>query len=220
MRKNISLDFSASRGYIAHPYWPSREKVINIQKESGMNRTRSARRREEALTNHLKSLQMSQDQYDILLKQASRSWYLWSDVVGADPLNSRNPDEIVIPAHQLYGLLAQASSIATSSIRLSSVQQIRTILTISDFSTGKLKADGLWERFVVVNAGPGGRLSNQRSLRADEYIHHFTAKGYVSFSEDIVNWDKVLNFLTFAGREIGVGASRKMGWGRFEVEFA
>ena len=31
--------------YIAHPYWPEREKLINIQKESGLSRARTAQTR-------------------------------------------------------------------------------------------------------------------------------------------------------------------------------
>lgn len=42
--------------YIAHPYWPEREKLINIQKESGLSRARTAQTRRKALDDYLASV--------------------------------------------------------------------------------------------------------------------------------------------------------------------
>ena len=36
------------KGYIADPYWPERERVINIDKQSGMSRARSSANRPNA----------------------------------------------------------------------------------------------------------------------------------------------------------------------------
>jgi hypothetical protein len=80
-----------------------------------------------------------------------------------------------------------------------------------------VKADGVFERFVTVTSGTGAKLSNQRALRSNEYIANFQSDMALSFSEDIVAPERVRKFWEFVGRDIGVGASRKLGWGRFEV---
>lgn len=49
----LSMQCSFARGYIAEPYWPQRAKLIDIQKESGMNRARSAANRRKSLEEYL-----------------------------------------------------------------------------------------------------------------------------------------------------------------------
>ncbi|MDE2106466.1 MAG: hypothetical protein KGL39_55140 [Patescibacteria group bacterium] len=215
MEFTVTLRFG--KGYIAHPYWPERLKAIDIQKESGMNRARSMEKRAATLQHYLQSLHppMEFADYELLCKLADRQFYRFEDV--PEELDGHNPKEIVIPAHHLYGCMANAADLATSSIRLCSPEQVRTVLQVSSFATGKTECDDVWRRNVVVTSGTGGRLSNQRALRENEFISHFEAKGTVSFSEHIVKPEKVYSFMEFAGRDVGVGASRKIGWGRFEI---
>ena len=212
---NVTLRFTGR--YIAHPYWPEMEKLINIQKESGFNRTRSAERRAKTLEAYLESKGMTTEQYKLLETQAARPFYTWRDVwVDGATRVKRDETEIVVPAHHLYGCLAQAADIAPSAVRPVRTDQIRTILTVSDFSTGKLKADGVFERFVTVKSGTGQTLSNQRSFRSNPYIEAFDASGTLRCANP-ETLPKVREFVAWAGREVGVGASRKLGYGRFTI---
>jgi hypothetical protein len=212
----LTATLSFAKGYIAHPYWPARERLINVQKESGTKRARSEEKRIAALKNYLAAHNMSMEDYLLLEQEADRQFYCSRDLADA---NGHDRNEIVIPAHQWYGMAAQACDLASSSIRIAKAENIRTILQISDSFTGKLKADGVWDRFVVVTAGAGNKLSNQRALRSNEYLGPFTTDVTLMFSEDIVAPNKVRDWFQFAGREIGVGASRKFGWGRFSAQW-
>jgi len=212
---NISLALHFDKGYIAHPYWPAREQLINHQKASGVNRVRSQERREKALKDYLESRHLTMDDYLALERQASEPFYRWQDVLLGSALDGKNPLEIVISAHQLYGCLAEACSMASTSLRIARNEQVRSVIQVSDFATGKLKADGVWSRFAVVKAGSGNRLSNQRSLREDPYLTDFDAVGTMHYLGE--DERKLRDFLIWTGREVGVGASRKMGWGRFTL---
>mgnify|MGYP001615730061 CR=1 FL=1 len=209
---NVTLHFS--KGYIGHPYWTEREKVINITKECGMNRARSVDKRQKSLRAWLDAHDMTMEDFQRLEARAARPFYTRADVghhgAGVDP------DEIVVPAHHLNGMAAQACDLAPASVRLASPEQIRTVMTIHDFATGKTKPDGIWERFAVVKSGTGQALSNQRGLRTDAYIAEVTAVGTIRLINDELA-SKGQHFWAWAGREIGVGAARKLGWGRFEV---
>lgn len=204
---HVTLHFP--KGYIGHPYWPEREKLINIQKESGLNRARNPKKRTDSLKAWLDVHQMTMDDYRLLEVRAARPFYTAADVGGKG-------DEIVIPAHQMHGMCAQAADQAPSAVRLASTEQIRTVMTVGDFRTGKHKADGVWERFAVVKSGTGQALSNQRGFRSDPYLSDVTATGTVRLLHDEVE-QKAREFWAWAGREVGVGAARKLDWGRFEV---
>jgi len=126
--------------------------------------------------------------------------------------------EIMIPAHHVHGCLANASDLCSASIRIARTEQIRTVVTSSDWRTGKTEPDGTWERFVVVKSGSGQSLSNQRALRTNPYIAGFDTTGELHFIGDKEQLPKLREFLAWAGREIGLGAARKLGWGRFEIK--
>ena len=201
----IALTLHFAKGYIAHPYWPARERLINLTKEAGVNRARSQAKREQALKAILDAKGMTRADYDALEADANRPFY------------TRPDGEILVPAHQLHGMMAQASEVAPSSVRIAKTDQVRTILEFQDLRTGRMKADGVWDRFVAPKSGPGQKLSNQRALRSDPYLEEFDAVGELRLVTDDLH-DKAKRFIEWAGREVGVGASRKMGWGRFTVE--
>lgn len=211
---DIQMRIKFEKGYIAHPYWPQRERVINIQKVSGMNRAKSEAKRADALNAHLRTLDMTREQYDQLMAQADRQFYTVGDVGHADP--SHQLEEIIIPAHQLYGCLAQAADQCPSRMRIAQLDQIRSVITLSAFYTGKQTKDGTWERFAAVTAGTGQKLSNQRALRINDFITKFTAEGQIHYTGE--DEEKLHGFLEWAGLEVGVGASRKMDWGRFTID--
>lgn len=61
------------------------------------------------------------------------------------------------------------------------------------------------------------KASNQRSLRSNAFIRDFEATGTIEVDADMVEPKAVVELLRFAGRAVGIGASRKMGWGRFKI---
>lgn len=201
----IDIEIYFPKGYIANPYWPELEKLINIQKESGMKRARSAANARAALEQHLKSLDMTLAAYEDLERLAKRPFYTDSD------------SNIVIPGHHFYGMLVASADTIRAAGRACPPEQVRVRLDASDLSTGKTEPDGVWSRFVTVTSGTGAKLSNQRALREDFYIEDFTAKGSIGFSPEFVRPDTLRTMLEYGGQNIGIGASRKMGWGRFEV---
>jgi len=195
---NLSLVFGKP-GYIAHPYRHEMYQLIEVQKKSGMMRTRSDKKRRESLEAYLRSVGMDLDDYLKLEKMANEPFY--RDGSGG----------IIIPADKILSCLVNASAVCASRMRIGN---IRVALRASDFSTGKQHPDGKWERFAVVT-GAQGKLSNQRALRVNEYICDFTAKGTIDHG--MVSPKALLALIEHAGREVGIGASRKMGWGRFSV---
>jgi len=210
----MKLNIRFPKGYIAHPYWPELEKVINIQKESGTRRARSEANRAKALSDHLHKIGLTNVDYEAMVRMAERPFYTAADMPLVD---GHDPAEIVVPPHQIYGCLAQASDTARSSVRIASRDQLRSLLVVQPMFTGRTAADGIWERFAVVTAGTGAKLSNQRALRRNAYLGPFETTLDIAFDSHVVSEAKVREFVAYAGREVGLGASRKMGWGRFEV---
>jgi len=191
-------------GYIESPYWPEMYRMIEISKISGANRIRSDKKRRECLEEHLRSLGMTLADYEQLERDAARPFHT---------VNGTG-SEIIIPADKILSCLVSASDEAPSKIRIDS---IRTVMRPTDFHTGKTEPDGTWERFAVVKTGSGKTLSNQRGFRANPYILNFVASGSIEHDPQMVKPAAILDLLRFAGRVKGIGASRKMGWGRFEV---
>jgi hypothetical protein len=203
---NVALSFG---NYIAEPYWPEMAQLIDIQKESGMNRARSSANRRKALEEHLKGISMTLAEYDALEILAHRPFY--TDDAG----------QIIIPAARFLDFLTHTCHKLRSNGRPCDPDQVRSRFQVSDFSTGKTEKDGDFKRFAVVNSGPGGKLSNQRGFRSSQYIADFTARGTITFDPQFVRPPVLETALRWAGDNIGMGSSRKMGYGRFKVaEFA
>jgi hypothetical protein len=205
------------RSYIAHPYWPEMERLINIQKESGMNRARSSANRRKALEQHLKMLDMKLADYDELERLANRPFH--ADELGA----------VVIPKANVDAMLVQTCDTIRAAGRPCPPDQVRTVLRASGWSTNIAEAEALeWRRFAVVSAGTGAKLSNQRGLRVNRYIggdppgeepptDKVIATGRLDPNPEMVRPDVLRSALVYAGEWVGIGASRKMGWGRFDL---
>lgn len=185
--------------YIAQPYWPEMNDVIEIQKRSGMNLVRSDDKRAERLNAHLKTLGISKADYSELVRLSQRRWYRVDNADGAS--------EIVIPTHQFSGMLVQAVKSAPSGSKLP-VDGLRSSIRCSSFATGKTKMDRLYRRYVKSDQ------SNQRRLQEDEVIMDFEAKGMIEFYADDIKPAGVDRLLEHALTRIGCGAARKMGFGR------
>lgn len=202
----MKLDLTFTKpGYIASPYWPEMYRLIEIQKTSGMNRARSEKKRRECLETTLTEMGMTLADYEKLSRLAHRPFHR----------NGGGDDgEIIIPADRILSCMVNASDRAPSKLR---IESIRSALVATDFRTGKTEPDGVWERFAVVNSGTSAKLSNQRGFRSDSYIEDFTATGEIDVDPGMVKPDSVLALMAYAGKYVGIGASRKMGWGRFTI---
>ena len=186
------------KGYIANPYWPAMERIITIRKQSGVDRARSEAKRAASLKAWLDTHDLTLDDYKALETAATR------------PFHTAEDGMIVIPAHQLHGFMANVAALAPSAIRLAKPEQIRNVIEWGDLRTGKSKPDGMWDRFVR------NPLTNQRRLQSSNYIADFQASGSLQLIDEDQE-KKAREFIAWGGREVGVGAARKMGWGRFDV---
>jgi len=203
--KTVSIAVYFQRGYIADPYWPARAKLIDVQKQSGMNRAKSDANRNKALEEYLRRNGMTLDDYRALEAEASRPFYMNGD------------GTIEIPELHVYGMLVAANDEARAATKCCDPDQVRSRFEVTTWATDRQKADGVWERFAQVSAGTGQKLSNQRGFRRSSYISDFTATGTIRFAPEYVKPDALRNLLEFAGEHVGIGASRKMGWGRFKL---
>jgi len=167
-----------------------------------MMRARSEANRRRALEAYLRSLTLTYEDYCDLERVARRPFYV-SDT-----------GRIYLPAVRLLDCLVNACASAPARLR---IPNLRVALRPTDFVTTKTAPDGVWERFVVVT-GAQGKLSNQRGFRSNAYIEQFTATGTIAHDPELVRPEAILALLAYAGREVGIGASRKMGWGRFRLE--
>ena len=206
-RMALTLHFATM--YIADPYLPALEELINIQKASGMNRARSEQKRQQALSDHLKRIGWDMDRYSALETEAHTPWYR----------QDGDGSPIIIPSHQYYGCLIEACKNVSASLRPCDASNLRFVLQVSDLVTERTAADGDYKRLVMPKSGTGQPLSNQRALRVNPYIKDFDATGQVVFDEAQVSQqgDTLEEFLRWAGQFIGVGASRKMGCGRYTI---
>lgn len=200
----LTLHF-ATPGYIEHPYWPEMYKLIEIDKKSGVNRARTEANRRRALESYLTDAGLTLADYEALRAAAQRPFHT---------TGTNGTQRIVIPAEKILACLVNASDVAPAKLR---IPNLRVAVRASAFVTDKSAPDGVWERFAVVTMGTGAKASNQRGHRANAFIADFTASGTLDVEPEMVDPQALLSLLTFAGRVVGIGASRTMGWGRFTV---
>jgi hypothetical protein len=190
--------------YIAAPYWPELEKLINIKKESGVSRARTQETRRRALDSYLKSAGLTHQDYDELERLAARPFYT-------------SAGHIIVPELQVISMIVATCDRIGSRQRPCPADIARTVINASPWHTSKTTADGTWERFAIVSSGTGAKLSNQRALRTDDYIEDAPADGTLTVDTTVVRPDILFKALEWAGTYVGIGASRKMGWGRFTL---
>lgn len=208
MRKTINIGIIMD-AYIAHPYWPERERVIRIQRNSGMARQKTDEKRDAALKAQLGKEGVTMEEYHELVKKAARQWYTNAD------------GKIIIPRHQLAGAFVQTVGTSPKALRGAfEKDSFRSVVQVGDFVTEKTAPDGVFSRYVKLET------SNMRSLQENEFIGNcsmasvfgkeFPAVGTLSIPEDadekFVGTLKRV-FIAALG-EVGIGAARKMGFGR------
>lgn len=205
MQKSVDIVLEM-QSYIAHPYWPARNKVIEIQKKSGVNRQKSEEKREAALKAECARQGITFERYHELLVEAAEQWYRAAD------------RKIMIPRHQLAGAIVETIGRSPKALRgMFDKQNFRALIQIGDFRTVLTEPSGIFRRFVKLET------SNQRNWQENEYIgiyldvgKPFSATGKVSMA-DHRQEDAVKALLTKAVEDTGVGAARKMGFGRGRV---
>jgi len=204
------------RSYIGHPYWGQRGDVIDIVKYSGMNRCKSEDKRQQALKGHLSKIGLTLEDFEDLQAKANRQWYRVDDDDQSSP--------IVVPRHQLAGCLVETIKRSPKSIRGKySAESFRSHVQLSNFVTDKTVADGVYDRYVKLET------SNQRNRQQNEYIgigqefcdgknkKPVVAVGQLTLAAG-VEPDELKHLMTFALSETGVGAGRKMGFGRGSIK--
>ena len=192
--------------YIGNPYWPEMFRLIEITKESGMNRARASQNRRKALEEFLRSRGMTMADFEQLERDARR------------PFHTGQDGQIIIPAERVLSFLVATTDTARAAMRPCANEQVRSRFEVTDWLTGKYKSDGVWSRFATVSSGTGAKLSNQRGLREDHFIEDFSARGEITCDPKFVNVDVLRNALEWGGQFVGIGAARKMGAGRFTVQ--
>lgn len=213
MRIDLTINLQS---YVGNPYRPEMEQLINITKNSGMNRARSSANRRKALEEHLKAEGMTLVEYDALEEKARQPW----DV--------DDEGRITIPRLNVTSMLVATCDTIRSAGRPCPPNQVRTVLRATAWTTDLRPEDAhLWQRFAVVNGGTGAKLSNQRGMRTDAFIgavppegeptKPVTALGSLDVNPEMVRPEVLANALSWGGEMVGIGASRKMGWGRFSV---
>lgn len=195
--------------YICNPYLEERNIIIDIQKACGYNRLSQAKK-EAALLGELKRQGLTIEDWQRLERLASRQWNRMDDL--------DETSEIIITPHQSYGALRRCCEESPSAQRPCDPQNLRHLLFVSVFRTGKFTADGVWVRGVLRKSGMGMKLSSQRQAQRNEYIKNFTATGVVGYTPGTINKaDQLPSFLERCGQHNGFGASRIMGKGRFHL---
>ena len=191
--------------YIAHPNWPETETVVNVLKKSGATRARSEDAATEKLHSYLARIGMTREEYEAAVILSKREWHRTADGF------------IFIPRHSLSGCLREAAQRPPAGAKIAR-ESVSWLARIGDFVTDRKDASGVWERFAQPKDPKSGKpLSNQRSLRRNEYIEGATATGVIQLHNE-VKVETLAMLLKHAGSMIGVGASRVMGYGRFLVE--
>jgi hypothetical protein len=193
----------AFESYIAHPYWPERETVIRIVTDSGMNRQKSDDKRIAALKGELEKRALTMAQFEELKRRANRSWYRVDDA---------DEGQIIIPRHQLAGCLVQTVGTTPKAVRgRYEKDSFRHEVRLGDFTTGKYTCDDVFRRYVRLNPNV------PRNLQENEVIRDFTAAGAVVIVAD-AKIEELKRLVAYAVRNTGVGAARKMGFGRAELK--
>ena len=201
----IQTSFKFTTPYVAHPYWPEMFQVIEITKKSGLNRAKSDANRRKSLEEYLRANNMTLADFEHIEKLSKRPFHL------------SDGGEIIIPPDNVLSFLVAANSEARAAFRAVAPEQVRSKIIATPFMTGKYVPDGVWTRFAQVTLGTGARASNQRGLRENPYIEGFTAHGTLTIDEQTVDPPTLRNLIVWGGQFVGIGASRKMGKGRFDL---
>lgn len=206
----VGFEFN-SPGFIAKPYWPERNDLINIGKD--VHPKLGEAKKQAALNAALEKRGLNMTQYEGLVERAARPFY--TD-------NQMRSGEIVIPARIFQSFLNHASQEAPKAIpRIQQKGLTFIAVKISDggkkndqfLRTGQHEKDAVhFQRFVKLEE------SNQRSFTDDLAIENFTASGVFEIDEEIIKESDLRKLIEWGGRYVGIGSARPQGYGRFIVK--
>ena len=200
--------------YIAHPYWPAKNRVIEIEKKSGVNRQKSEEKREAALKAECERQGTTLEAYRADKIAGAQHWY-------REP---QQPDGIIyIPRHQIHGGLVQVIGGAPKALRGPfDRDNFRALVDVSNFLTEHTSCSGIFGRFAKLEG------SNQRNYQENEFLgkhecvrankvmgEPFVATGRVTCDPKYAETVRAL--FTALVELVGLGAARKMGFGRGKI---
>lgn len=200
-RIQVAFKFSEP-GYIGLPYWPAKNMLINIMKD--VHAKLGEAKKQAAINASCEKRGVTPEQYTQLLIDADRPFYTKNGI----------GSEIVIPERIFQSFLNHASMIAPKAVpRISSkgLTFIGVKVIDKQFTTGKTKADGSFDRFVKNDE------SNQRQWSSSQYIANFTAQGVLSVDPEVIQVDELRKLTEWGGKWVGLGSARPQGYGRFAV---
>ena len=166
---------------------------------------RSEERRAAALSEYFKSIGLTHAEYEELQRRADRPWYRVD--------NDDDRSAIIIPRHQLSGMIQEAATKAPAGCRFDQ-NAVRSEVQVSDLVTDRTEEDAIFSRYVLLKDGKGKVLSSERKLQENPVLTDCLATGIVTFDPSNTTDEKVRGLLEYALRVVGVGASRKLGYGR------
>lgn len=197
----VKLRFSEP-GYIALPYWPAKNTLINIMKN--VHPKLADTKKAAALRASCEKHGVSESEFQQMLIDAER------------PFHTRNGpgSEIVIPERIFQSFINHCSMEAPKAVPRITEKGLTFIgikVEGGYFHTGKKAPDGTFDRFVK------NQESNQRQWASSPFIREFTASGILKVDGEVIAPDKLLKLLEWGGKWIGIGSARPQGYGRFSV---
>lgn len=199
----IALRFRES-GYIAKPFWPERNDLINILKD--VHPKLSEAKKQQAINAACEKRGISLEEFRRIKEKAEQPFYT---------LNGRS-SEIILPERVFKSFLNHVSQVAPKAIPRISEKGLTFIgVRVKDghLVTGKTEADALrFDRFVKLEE------SNQRAFSSDLYITDFAASGILLIDPEVIEWTALRKLVEYGGRMVGIGGARPQGFGRFVVE--
>jgi hypothetical protein len=202
MISKVQVGFKFVSGYIANPFWPARDTLINIGKD--VHPKLQGAKRQAAIQAALEKRGLNSEDWDRLQKEVERAFYTkLMDGTG----------EIIIPIRVVQSFINHTSMTAPKAIPRMENKGLTFIAVRGDYlNTGKTPVDAkLFERFVK------NEESNQRQLQVSKYIDDFIATGILTVDEDLMKADSLRKLFEWGGKMIGIGSSRPQGYGRFVV---
>jgi hypothetical protein len=196
--KTLTLEV---KRYIAHPYWPEVHWLFSLDKAALIHPKHSAAKKDQILQAHCKNEGIAwQDVLDARTKIATEQWYKDTD------------GNIIVPRHHLVCSWIQSLRNHPMKKQIK-VEQFRTFCNCTDgiVTPAKKVCDGKFRRYC------SSEESNLRRLQEHEEIRDFQVTTEVTFMANILTTKELTNLIKFAGVYFGMGAARKMDYGRYMV---
>jgi hypothetical protein len=205
MKKHVAMSLSFQEGgYIAKPYWPEINSLIDIGKD--VHPKLGAAKKAQATVAACTKRDVSTEEYEAMLVKSQQPFY----TVDGD----RN-SEIVIPARVIHSFINNASQVAPKAIakvESKGLTFIGIVVEHGHLMTGMHESDSqVFARFVKMED------SNQRKWSEDRFIRNFLATGVFLVDDEIITPKNLFTLMEWGGKWIGIGSARPQGFGRFTV---